>query len=452
MRTRLVMGIAAVLALAACSTSKDAATPETAAPQTTAATSSSAGSTDATTAPSETTPVESTFPPVVDDRAPGVTDDTIKIGVTFPDLTSITTTNHGDYAKAYQVAIDQLNAAGGINGRQLEAVIAPVAIGGTDAATAACTRLTQDEQVFLVTGFMNADDVLCYVDDNETIALGGDMTPERLDKAKVLWLTTEPSQTQAVTGLQRLAEEGRLSGKVGIVSTVGSEALYDVELKPIFEANGVDVVEVAYLEANTGQVDENQTLQTTTNLAEKFKSEGVDQLLMLANTAVYMPKGVANTDWRPQLIFPDFNGSTTYAKSDGADLSVMEGAITVGMFDWNQNFPSLGDPTKACLDYQEQQQGITLKPTSELAPGEPKPIVSSITACRNIALIAAILEKAGSDLNYGTFTTAADNLGEVILPGYPDPWNFDRDHPDGNPPLYVYNWDTALKLMVPEQN
>src|SRR5689334_22461614 len=76
---------------------------------------------DETTADGGSTP--QTFP---SGPAPGVTDDTIKVGVEFVDLEAIgdiATLDHGDYEAAYQAMFDQINADGGINGRQIEATI-----------------------------------------------------------------------------------------------------------------------------------------------------------------------------------------------------------------------------------------------------------------------------------------------------------------------------------------
>ncbi len=56
--------------------------------------------------------------------APGVTDDTIKIGVTYVDTASLKAVglnfDLGDYVATYQALVDDINAGGGINGRQLE--------------------------------------------------------------------------------------------------------------------------------------------------------------------------------------------------------------------------------------------------------------------------------------------------------------------------------------------
>ena len=69
--------------------------------------------------------------------APGVTDDTVKVGVTYVDLASlgeVVNIDHGDYEVAYQAMFDDINASGGINGRMIEPVFAPVSPVGTEGA------------------------------------------------------------------------------------------------------------------------------------------------------------------------------------------------------------------------------------------------------------------------------------------------------------------------------
>ena len=93
------------------------------------------------------------------------------------------TISHGDYEAAYQALFDDINASGGIHGRTLEPVFAPINPVGTDGADAACVELTEDEDVFVVTGFFLDDTVLCPLETHETAVVGGVQTPERLERA-----------------------------------------------------------------------------------------------------------------------------------------------------------------------------------------------------------------------------------------------------------------------------
>jgi hypothetical protein len=126
--------------------------------------------------------------------APGVTDDSVKIGVTYVDLESlgdVVDISHGDYEAAYEALFDDINAHGGINGRTLEPVIVPINPVGTAASDAACVELTEDEDVFMVIGFFLDDGVLCPLGTHQTAVIGGAMSPERLRRAQAPWVTNE---------------------------------------------------------------------------------------------------------------------------------------------------------------------------------------------------------------------------------------------------------------------
>ena len=97
---------------------------------------------------------------------------------------------------------------------------------------------------------------------------------------------------------------------------------------------------------------------------------------------------------------------------------------------------------------QEQKLGITILPVDQVPDGEPDYWASSSTACQLVGLVTSILEATGPESNWGTFTSAGWNLGEVDLAGAFEPLYFDKDHPNGSPILYVYNWDPASGTMV----
>src|SRR5262245_2829656 len=87
-------------------------------------------------------------PAGADDSA--VTKDSIKVGISYVDLAAVRAAginrDHGDYEKAYQTVIDDLNAKGGVNGRKIVPVYAAIDPIGTDPAQQACVKLTEDEK------------------------------------------------------------------------------------------------------------------------------------------------------------------------------------------------------------------------------------------------------------------------------------------------------------------
>jgi hypothetical protein len=466
---------AAALVVAACSTSEsdddaDATTPDTATEETTAETTADTAEPVDTTAedtadtadttepastevPATTEAPAASFPPVVDDRAPGVTDTSVKVGVVYLDLSQagpILGINQGDYVAAFQAAFDTVNEAGGVNGRLLEPVYTPIVPASADQGTAACTKLTEDESVFVVLGNYIDENAPCIVTTHETPLLGGDlaMNAETLAAAKALWYAIGGGAAQQDAGMQSLVDQGLLDGNVGVVGALGFESLYEQGSKLVLDAGGVNVVDVAYLDVISGAGDPNALFAAAETISLKFESEGIDQITFNTNAGQVFPNGLARTDYRPQLLFDRVADAQLYANGDGSDLSVMENAIGIGPYDAQNLFPEMGGVTAECIASQEEKLGITILPTIEVPDGDPDYWASSSVACNHVALLVAMLEAAGPELNWGTFTSAGWNLGEVELVTAPDPYYFDKDHPNGSPILYTYEWDAAAEVMA----
>ncbi len=156
----------------------------------------------------------------------------------------------------------------------------------------------------------------------------------------------------------------------------------------------------------------------------------------------YLP-GLAKTDYRPQLVISDLTGIQAYTSNKGNDFSVLKDAISGG-----PNLPpdtrlALGGPTKACMDVQ-RKAGLVIKPSSTVPEGQPDQFVASALACQQMALLTAILQKAGPTLNYGTFAAAGNSLGKIVLPTFPDAWDFGAPpNADGNPKIFISQWNPS---------
>ena len=205
-----MLALTTVLALAACTSGDD---------------DSDEATTDTTAAAETDTGTEPTGP------APGVTDDTIKIGVTYVDVESLVASglnmNLGDHRAVYQALFDDINADGGINGRQIEPIFAPINPTVPAPGDAECVELTEDEDVFAVTGFFLADAVNCPVSVHATAVVGGEMTPERLAGAEAPWITWTPDSDQPEAVTRAFAESGELDGALGVWVAERDQATLD---------------------------------------------------------------------------------------------------------------------------------------------------------------------------------------------------------------------------------
>jgi hypothetical protein len=373
--------------------------------------------------------------------APGLTDDTVRIGVTFPDLEAlgdIVNLDHGDYELAYQAQFDAINEAGGINGRTIEPFFAAVNPVGTDSAEAACVELTEDHDVFLVTGFFIEDTMLCELQQHETAVVGGQMTPERLSRAAAPWFTWETSTDLQNEALRAMAEDGDLDGTVGVFARPAEQAQMEDDVLPLLDELGVDVAESAVL-ATTG-TDINAGNADTQVIAERFQAADVDTVVVLGTAGLLWATGTESLDYRPRMLIPDANAVLAYAKdAGGRDLSVLDGAVAGNLYGGPENTYEL--PAMAeCIGTIEDAGGEVMDP-ADAGPDDGETWVSAFNSCNNVAIIATMVEAAGDDLNYGSLAAAADGL-EVELPGEPEPITYGPPpSADGDRPAHLYDWD-----------
>ena len=413
-RRYLALGAAALLALVGCTSGDDAASPS----------EGKGAEEEALSGP-----------------APGVTDDAIKIGITFVDLEAIrdvTTIDHGDYEAVYRAVIESINDDGGIHGRRLEPVFAPINPIGSAAAEAACTKLGQDEDVFVATGFFRDETVLCMLETQETAVVGGSMTKERLERARAPWFTAEASEDSNADAVRALAEEGLLSGKLGVVALATAQDELRERVEPLLDDLGVKPVEVAVIDAPPDDVAaQNNAVRL---IAERFRSSDVEVVLAYGQSALTWANGIETLDYRPQMLFTSISTALAYVRDEaGYDESVLEDAALASPWHRFWEVPAF----KECVETIEERTGTQI-PLPPKFDGGPEPHVSARYACRDLALLVEILESAGRDLNYATFRKAGENLGEVALPDAVDPYNFGpTPSADGDPPVYVYDWDAT---------
>lgn len=435
MRRVLILSVAAVLLAGSCTAGDDAtATDEAAA----------TGATDVT-APSATFPA--------DPRADGVTDDAIRLGITYVDLASlgdVVNIDHGDYEAAYNAVIDDINADGGINGRRLEPVFAPILPIGTAPADEACVRLTQDEHVFAVLGFVLDDAPLCYLELHDTPVVGGVITQERLDRAEAPWFGVVPgveSITQKL--IAAFDADGAFDGAtVGVVALPADQELMDDVTLPALEEHGVEVAESATIDVP--EDDQAAALAQVAVIAERFRSAGIDTVVTVGNAALTTAQGLTPLDYRPRLLATGFESLATYvAAEEGFDATVVHDALTGGYATAGIQYDE--PDMQECLGVVEDATGTAFPDPDTVEPGDPEPYVSAITACLQLSLFRQIAEAAGPSLDNGSFGQAGYDLGAIDLPGDGGSATYGPDSLDGDMPVYLLRYDDAEGRLVSDQ-
>jgi len=373
--------------------------------------------------------------------SPGVTDDAVRIGVTYVDLESlgdVVDIRHGDYPGSYEALFDAINAAGGINGRTLEPVIVPINPVGTDSADAACVQLTEDEDVFVVMGFF-LDDPVCPLVTHETATIGGTLRTEVQGQAEVPWYTTGSSTGFQSDIVRAMADGDELDGTLGVFAGPGQEAFLNDEMLPLLEELGIDVAESAVVDAPPDDITAINAAVGT--IGERFESSGVDQVLILGTSGLTWASGVEPSDYRPQLLLTDPNSILAYATdAAGRDLSVLDGAVAGNLYGGPQNQWELAS-MQECIG-TIQDAGVDVDEPDSFPPGtDDANFTAPFAACRDVALLEALLDAAGEDLNYGTLAAGAEGL-EVDSPVQPDPMVYGSgDAADGDPTAYLFDWD-----------
>jgi hypothetical protein len=353
----------------------------------------------------------------------------------------------GDHEAVYTALFDAINEDGGINGRQIEPVFAPIDPTSAAPAEAKCVELTEDEDVFVVTGFFLADAVNCVVSTHATAVAGGEMTPERIEGAEAPWITWTPDTDQPEAVLRAMDEQGELDGTVGVWVAERDQAVLNDQVLPLLDELGVEVAATATAVAPADDQAAQQSEQAT--IAQNFEAAGVDTVVLIGTSAQGWPTIMAeDTSYRPKLLFLDILGARAfYTNAATTDTTVLEGAVMGGGY----------GPDQARFDEAAMQECIqTLAdhgvetPTPEESGDDPsnQPYQAAFQACPDVALLGAWLEAAGEDLNYGTLTNAINGL-EVSVPGDPEARTYGPPpDADGNPTAYLYTWDEDAQDVV----
>jgi ABC-type branched-subunit amino acid transport system substrate-binding protein len=375
---------------------------------------------------------------------PGVSKDDIKIGVTYPDLDAIrdvTDISHGDYKTTYNAVIDELNKKGGVNGRKIVPVFAPINPIGTAPAQEACLKLTEDEKVFATVGFFYFDSPLCYVSQHDTPILGGTMDPTYLKQAKAPWMTLDSGPEVTPRAVDALVQSGDLKGKVGVVAAATEEKnLLDAAVLPSLKRNGIKNT-VAIID--TPLNDTVAATQQAGTIAEKFKSEGIKTVLLVGATPSAFSNALKNTDYRPKLVGTPFSTFQGAALNKATDPALWKGSATSDIA------AEFKDPSlQKCYGTVEKATGKTIIERPQ--PGTPDYQASARAACQYISLFTQLAGAAGKDLTVAGFGKAAEKLGSVTIPGL-GTITYDPKTHTWQQPLWIYKYDPTTQQLVQDK-
>jgi hypothetical protein len=381
----------------------------------------------------------------------GVTASTIRIGIPYVDFAAVrqigVNLNPGDFDDAYNALIANMNAHGGVDGRRIVAYIEAVSPLAPAPAATSCTQLTQDDKIFVSIAPLMPD---CYLADNVP-TINGSGLEQKAESASWApnFTLTPPSSAYDPLQLGVYSKLGLFKGKkVGVFggdSTDESEmAVVEAALKKLH----VDVVQTAVDSAPEG--DDPAAYAQVAVISLRFQDSGVNEVVAVGDGSATWPDGQAanQSSYNPPWVATngmDLNGylsganNPTYVKNMVTSSPLAQPAQV-----WNE--PSI----QKCVS-------VIRKAYPSDAIGAPPKIVTSksltvttytapIAACQNLALFAAIADRAGRNLTESSFARAGESLRDVVLPGVPSAVSFGPGH-YALGAVYLGRYDVATKTV-----
>jgi Periplasmic binding protein len=383
----------------------------------------------------------------------GVTNTTIKVGVTYPDVAAIRNlinVDPGNYQVAYTALFNQINAHGGLNGRKIVPEFAAVDPLGTAGAATACTQLTEDDKVFAVLGFFQQPDTACYLQTHAVPIVGASLTAAQSAQAKAPWYNNLISDSDLVPKeMAVFKQEGVFSGKkVAVVGTNVDQAEINLVL-PALKKEGAHVVQTAV--NSVPDTDTAAQVQEYGTIAQRFESAGANVVVAVGNSGNGFPSALQTTQstYRPRIVATDYTDLDAYVSNKaGYTQSILKNAITAGGIPpasifWN-------DPImKRCVAtvHAAEPNAVINNPITATA-STPVTWTAPQTACVQVALFSDLVKAAGKTLNNQTLAHGAASLTHVTLPGGGGTFNFSNGHNDGDGPVFVYQWSPSTNTLA----
>lgn len=394
-------------------------------------------------------PAADSAPPKAAAIAPGVLADSLKIGIAYPDLSSVkqfANLDHGDYEAVFDVLIKKINDAGGINGRRIVPVYAKSNLLSPAAAQETCVKLTEDEKVFAVLAVaIGEEQALCYAGTHKTALVGWAQSKEAAAKVQAPWFTYFAAGDAPIGGMEVFASRGDFAGrKIAVVANANEQASVDKNVLPALQRLGVAPVATGYL-PNTGG-DAAAYAQQANVFLQKAQSAGADTVLMIGQASAALPQVLEKTQWRPKLLFT-VPPSPYLADRGKHDFGILTGSVVASQV------PNWDDPAmQQCVrDVEQALPALAGKLTDPAAvpSGQPQLAFSVSAACQTLALFKAIADKAGRDLDHATFQQAGYALGRLHIPGLRDDATYSPQSTNGSIPIRPLTYDAAGNTYVP---
>ena len=310
---------------------------------------------------------------------------------------------------------------------------------------AACVALTEDNEVFLVLGFLLSGwgNIFCYTDINETIVINtADLNQEDLDVSDGRLISTRPYQFGSLlAGLELLRPE--LEGARVVIYGAAVDGRIEI-VEELLRGFGAEILEVT--RQQIGGAEDLIAAEAEIDIhIERWRTHDPEWLINVDNAVAGTLAGLERaglTDWH--IVGPANDVATNTAL--GADLSLFP------------NFIATGEPGAEELAAQglygipecfEVINAATGQGLGTSGKAEDAQAGTAIEVCAAWDVFVALATAAGPNLTPESFLQAGYNLGTFPMTGSPS-GSLAPDKPwvsNAQPALFVY--DAELDAFVP---
>jgi ABC-type branched-subunit amino acid transport system substrate-binding protein len=358
----------------------------------------------------------------------GVTPTTVKLGVAMVDFNCIKPFVEGvqiQQQEMYKLYIDDINAHGGLAGRQIQPVYETYCPIGNTQVLALCTKLTEDEKVFAVVGnFVDflGDAQTCLTKNHHTPLITYTLTKAIIDQSPpglIILPGSSPERIDSVLG-DLLQKQHTLRGKkVAILGQTSIQNAITNTLEPALKKLGVGTGSTAILNTSTS-TDTTATQAQLDSFIERWKSEHVDALFVtgtpttsqqfIDKVRARMPKVILITDDETTRIFGQGEQRAGKTPNSYEGIIIASGP-TDHEYDQSANW-------KYCQDIYQRATGKVPPNRETVEPkgsdGKTQDLFGSVfNACQDLTLFQQIADRVGKDLNADTWAAAVNSFGPI---------------------------------------
>jgi hypothetical protein len=365
---------------------------------------------------------------------PGVTDSTIAIGLPYCNDCAAANAalgaggeDPGDTRRYMQAAIDDVNARGGVLGRELVPVFFEISAADDIASSQqqACEAFTSDEKVQMI--FFRGEIVYECALDAGIVVGGGDATGPVFEKYPNLFAPASIRLERLFQVTVRSMVKARWhetqpawpTGRIGLLTWDTPDYRYAMEngyLAGLSEA-GLEATDVRYIAVPAAAGSIAEASAAISNAVLSFRSQGIDHVFIGDGQAgIFAGAGLTFlflSNAQSQGYFPRYGfNSNNSPDFDSHPKEQLVGMLAIDSFD-----------TEAKKD-----EGIELNPVRErcfevmraagLPVGQAQTQAVAIGACEQAWFAEAIVSRAGDDTTLPGMIRAGESLGTAYRSPY----------------------------------